>query len=71
MTEIYDLLDQKIRECDKPLFPILPSISSSYKELVISSTRDVNFPDEVVLGKALANVANTLIRPVRKYSLKY
>ena len=60
MTEIYDLLDQKIRECDKPLFPILPSISSSYKELGYFLDKGrVNFPDEVVLGKALANVANT------------
>ena len=60
MTEIYDLLDQKIRDCDKPLFPILPSISSSYKELSYFLDKGrVNFPDEVVLGKALANVANT------------
>jgi len=60
MTEIYDILDQKIRECDKPLFPILPSISSSYKELNYFLDKGrVNFPDEVVLGRALAKVANT------------
>jgi len=33
MAVIYDLLHRKIEECIKPLFPILPSISSSQNEL--------------------------------------
>jgi acetyltransferase len=38
----------------------LPSISSSYKELNYFLDKGrVNFPDEVVLGRALAKVANT------------
>jgi acyl-CoA synthetase (NDP forming) len=60
MTEIYDLLHQKIRDCTKPLYPILPSITSSSRELEnFISKGNVNFPDEVVLGRALIKISNT------------
>lgn len=60
MMLIYDLLHRKIGECDKPLFPILPSISSSYSELEYFLKKGhVNFPDEVVLGRALTRISNT------------
>jgi len=60
ITEIYDLLDRKIMECNKPLYPILPSITSSHEELEYFIDKGhVNFPDEVVLGKALIKVSNT------------
>ena len=60
MTEIYDLLHKKIRDCDKPLYPILPSVTSSSKELeYFLNQGHVNFPDEVVLGRALTKIFNT------------
>ena len=60
MTEIYDLLHKKIEECDKPLYPILPSVTSSSKELEYFLDKGhVNFPDEVVLGRALTKIFNT------------
>ena len=60
MTEIYDLLDKKIRDCNKPLYPILPSVTSSSKELEYFLYKGhVNFPDEVVLGRALTKIFNT------------
>jgi acyl-CoA synthetase (NDP forming) len=60
MTEIYDLLHKKIIECDKPLYPILPSVTSSSKELKYFLDKGhVNFPDEVVLGRALTRISNT------------
>lgn len=60
MTEIYDLLHKKILECNKPLYPILPSITSSSKELEYFLNKGhVNFPDEVVLGRALTKISNT------------
>lgn len=60
MTEIYNLLHRKIQECRKPIFPILPSVSSSSKELEhFLNKGHVNFPDEVVLGRALTKIANT------------
>ena len=60
MTEIYDLLHKKITECDKPLYPILPSVTSSSEELKYFLNKGhVNFPDEVVLGRALTRISNT------------
>jgi acetyltransferase len=60
MTEVYDLLHRKIEECDKPLYPILPSVTSSSEELGYFLRKGhVNFPDEVVLGRALTKISNT------------
>jgi len=60
MKEIYDLLHKKILNCRKPLYPILPSITSSSEELeYFLHQGHVNFPDEVVLGKALTKIYNT------------
>ena len=60
MTDIYDLLHKKIRGCIKPLYPILPSVTSSSKELDhFLNKGHINFPDEVVLGRALTKIFNT------------
>jgi len=60
MDEVYDLLHKKIQDCNKPLYPILPSITSSSKELgYFLDKGHVNFPDEVVLGQALSKISNT------------
>jgi acetate---CoA ligase (ADP-forming) len=60
MTEIYDLLHNKIMNCQKPLYPILPSVTSSSQELEYFLNKGhVNFPDEVVLGRALTKIFNT------------
>jgi acetate---CoA ligase (ADP-forming) len=60
MTEIYDLLHRKIGECNKPLYPILPSVTSSSRELEYFLNKGhINFPDEVVLGRALTKIFNT------------
>jgi acyl-CoA synthetase (NDP forming) len=60
MNEIYGLLHRKIEGCIKPLYPILPSISSSSKELEdFMNQGHVNFPDEVVLGRALTRIFHT------------
>jgi acyl-CoA synthetase (NDP forming) len=60
MTEIYELMHRKIGQCDKPLFPILPSVASSKTELAYFLDKGhVNFPDEVVLGRALTKISNT------------
>jgi acetyltransferase len=60
MAEIYNLLHKKIRDCNKPLYPILPSISTSSDKLGdFISKGHINFPDEVVLGRALTKIFNT------------
>jgi len=71
MTVIYDLLHKKIEECSKPLFPILPSIAASRTELEYFLEKGhVNFPDEVVLGKALTKISNTPYPADEKIYLK-
>ncbi|HEY5469917.1 MAG TPA: acetate--CoA ligase family protein [Bacteroidales bacterium] len=60
MTKVYDLLHEKIKTCNKPLYPILPSVTSSSKEIEYFLNKGhVNFPDEVVLGRALIKISNT------------
>ncbi len=71
MSVIYDLLHRKIEECHKPLFPILPSVSSSQNELeYFLGKGHVNFPDEVVLGRALTRISNTPFPAEEKIYLK-
>lgn len=60
MMVIYDLLHRKIKECEKPLFPILPSVTSSQPELDYFLDKGlINFPDEVVLGRTLTKISDT------------
>lgn len=71
MTVIYDLLHKKIEECNKPLFPILPSVAASRTELEYFLEKGhVNFPDEVVLGRALTKISNTPYPADEKIHLK-
>ena len=57
---VYDMLDLKMKQCKKPIYPVLPSILTAKEEVddFISKGR-INFPDEVSLGNALARVYNT------------
>jgi acyl-CoA synthetase (NDP forming) len=60
MSDVYELLHNKLEYCSKPLYPILPSVSSSHEELEsFMSQGHVNFPDEVSLGQALTKISNT------------
>jgi len=60
IREIYDLLHRKILDCNKPILPILPSVTSSYEELEnFMKLGHVNFPDEVVLARALTRISDT------------
>jgi len=58
--DVYDLLDQKMKSCKKPIYPILPSIINVKDEInaFIAKGR-INFPDEVLFGNALCKVFNT------------
>jgi len=58
--DVYDLLDEKMKTCKKPIYPILPSIINVKEEIdaFIAKGR-INFPDEVVFGNALAKVYHT------------
>lgn len=58
--EVYDLLDQKMKTCKKPIFPVLPSIINVKEEIedFIAKGR-INFPEECVLGNAICKVYHT------------
>ncbi len=59
--DVYKVLDEKMKSCRKPIFPILPSIVNVKKEIeYFISLGRINFPDEVVFGNALCKVYNTL-----------
>ncbi|MDA3954216.1 MAG: acetate--CoA ligase family protein [Bacteroidales bacterium] len=58
--DVYDLLDEKMKTCKKPIYPILPSVINVKDEIdaFIAKGR-INFPDEVIFGNALAKIYNT------------
>ncbi len=60
ITDVYNVLDEKMRTCTKPIYPVLPSIVMAKDEVAhfISLGRN-NFQDEVVLGDNLTKVYNT------------
>ncbi|MBK5208070.1 MAG: acetate--CoA ligase family protein [Flavobacteriaceae bacterium] len=58
--DVYDVLDKKMRECKKPIFPVLPSVVNVEKEInYFISKGNINFPDEVLFGNALAKIYKT------------
>jgi acetyltransferase len=59
--EVYEVLDQKMKTCKKPIFPILPSIINVKDEIAdfIQNKHRINFPEECVFGQALCKVYNT------------
>ena len=60
LYEAYDVLDKKIRECKKPIFPVLPSLHTAGPEVEEFLKRGhVNFSDEVTLATALSQIMRT------------
>jgi len=58
--DVYDLLDEKMKTCQKPIYPILPSVINVAEEIAAFIDKGrINFPDEVVFGNALAKVYHT------------
>ena len=58
--EVYTLLDEKMKTCKKPIFPVLPSIINVKEEIQEFINRGrINFPEECVLGNAICKVYNT------------
>jgi acetate---CoA ligase (ADP-forming) len=60
IRDVYEVLDQKMKSCQKPVYPILPSIINVKEDVsYFLSHGNVNFPDEVLLGRALTKVIHT------------
>ena len=60
VKDVYEVLNRKMKQCKKPIYPILPSVMNVKNDLAyFLSHGNVNFPDEVLLGKALTRVELT------------
>lgn len=60
IRDVYQVLDEKMHSCQKPIYPILPSVIDVKDDVsYFLSHGNVNFPDEVLLGRALTKVINT------------
>ncbi|MCF6366746.1 MAG: acetate--CoA ligase family protein [Bacteroidales bacterium] len=55
--DAYDVINEKMQKCKKPIYPVLPSLNEAKEEIkdFISKNR-VFFPEEVLLGNALSKV---------------
>lgn len=57
VKDVYEVLEQKMKTCERPIYPVLPSLMNAKREIKsFLANRRVNFADEVSLGKALAHV---------------
>jgi acetate---CoA ligase (ADP-forming) len=57
---VYNILDEKMKTCKKPIFPVLPSVINVKNEIeYFISLGRINFPDEVTLGNALTKIFNS------------
>ncbi len=60
VTDVYNLLHEKMLTCKKPIYPILPSVINVKDEIDdFLAKGHINFPDEVAFGDALAKIHNT------------
>ena len=71
VANVYDVLSVKLEICKKPIFPVLPSIINANKEINdFIAKGHINFPDEVVLGRALSAVYNTK-KPFESFKIDF
>jgi len=60
VDDVYDLLHKKIRSCNKPVYPIMPSVINVKREIADFTVKgNAIFPDEVLFGRALCRVSGT------------
>jgi acetyltransferase len=58
--DVYEVLHEKMETCKKPIFPVLPSVTTAGEEVqVFLAHGHINFPDEVLFGEALTRIHNT------------
>ncbi len=58
--DVYQVLHEKMMTCTKPVYPVLPSVTTAREEVQEFISRGhINFPDEVLLGEALTRIHNT------------
>ena len=59
--DAYNVLDEKLKTCKKPIFPILPSVVNAKDEIeyFVNTKHRFNFIEECVFARALCKVYNT------------
>jgi len=58
--DVYDVLDEKIKLCKKPIYAIMPSLNETAEEIArFQAKGNQSFPDEVIFGNALTRIYNT------------
>ena len=59
--DVYGVLHDRMKSCTKPIYPVLPSVTTAREEVEdFLSHGHINFPDEVLLGQALTRVYNAV-----------
>jgi acetyltransferase len=57
VANVYAVLSDKLESCSKPIYPVLPSVINAQREIrEFLSKGNINFPDEVELGRALVAI---------------
>ena len=60
VANVYNVISEKLESCHKPIYPVLPSVINAHEEIQgFLSKGHINFPDEVMLGRALVAIRNT------------
>ncbi|MDR1740001.1 MAG: acetate--CoA ligase family protein, partial [Bacteroidales bacterium] len=60
LDDVVETLHQKMLTSAKPIFPVLPSLTTSAREIdIFLSKGRINFPEETVLGAALGKAFHT------------
>jgi acetyltransferase len=55
--DVYDVISEKMKTSDKPVYPVMPTVVNSREEIAAFVAKGhVTFPDEVLFGNALAKV---------------
>lgn len=58
--DVYEEVHKHMRKCRKPVYPVLPSVTTAASEIEqFLSYGHLNFSDEVILGKALVKISRT------------
>jgi acetyltransferase len=62
VSEVYDVISEKMGGGGKPVYPVMPTVINSREEIgAFVAKGHVMFPDEVVFGHALAKVLNSSV----------
>ena len=57
---VYNLIDEKMKTCRKPIYPVFPSTTNASEEIGLFHARGrITFPDEVLFGQALVKAQRT------------